>query len=105
MAKQAPSKAPIGGTTRPVRDQRFNMRMSAHQRQTISTAAAALDKTETDFVLDVAMHEAERVLTDRRWFVADPDAWTAFDLMLDEPVSYENDLRDLLASPTVFQRR
>lgn len=105
MVKQTSSNSPGGSTARPARDQRFNMRMSAHQRHTISTAAAALDKTETDFVLDVAMHEAERVLADRRWFVADADAWAAFDRMLDEPVPYENDLRDLLASPTVFDRR
>ncbi|MBX3287316.1 MAG: DUF1778 domain-containing protein, partial [Actinobacteria bacterium] len=60
---------PTAQATRAPRDQRFNMRMSAQQRQTIATAAAALDKSETDFMLDVAIHEAERVLADRRWFV------------------------------------
>ena len=88
--------------TRAPRDQRFNMRMSAQQRQTIATAAAALDKSETDFMLDIAIHEAERVLADRRWFVADTEAWETFDRMLDEPVPYENDLRDLLRTPKVF---
>jgi uncharacterized protein (DUF1778 family) len=88
--------------TRAPRDQRFNMRMSAQQRQIIATAAAALDKSETDFMLDVTIQEAERVLADRRWFVVDAKAWSTFDRMLDEPVPYENDLRDLLRTPTVF---
>ena len=60
------------------------MRMSSQQRQTIATAAAALDKSETDFMLDVTIHEAERVLADRRWFVIDGDDWDAFDRQLDE---------------------
>ena len=95
--KDSPAQA-----TRAPRDQRFNMRMSAQQRQVIASAAAALDKSETDFILDATVQEAERVLADRRWFLVEPDAWEAFDRLLDEPVPYENDLRDLLRTPTVF---
>lgn len=91
--------------TRAPRDQCINMRMSSQQRQKIATAAAALDKSETDFMLDVTIHEAERVLADRRWFVIDGDASDAFDRQLDEPVPYENDLRDLLRTSTVFDQR
>lgn len=96
---------PVTRATRAPRDQRFNMRMSAQQRQTIATAAAALDKSETEFMLDVTIHEAERVLADRRWFVVDAGTWDAFERLLDEPVPYENDLRDLLQSPTVFDQQ
>lgn len=99
------SLRPATQPSRPPRDQRFNMRMSGQQRQTIATAAAALDKSETDFMLDVAIHEAERVLADRRWFVVDDEAWKAFDQLMDEPVPYENDLRDLLRMPTVFDQK
>ncbi|CAN5528801.1 DUF1778 domain-containing protein [soil metagenome] len=81
------------------------MRMSGQQRQVIATAAAALDKSETDFMLDVAVHEAERVLADRRWFVVEKKAWRAFDQLMDEPVPYENELRDLLRTPTVFDQQ
>lgn len=90
--------------TRAPRDQRFNMRMSTQQRQVIASAAAAVDKSETDFVLDATVQAAERVLADRRWFVIEPDAWNEFDRLLDEPIPYENDLRDLLRSPTVFEQ-
>lgn len=91
--------------TRAPRDQRFNMRMSSQQRQVIASAAAALDKSETDFVLDATVQAAERVLADRRWFIIEPDAWDELDRLLDEPVPYENDLRDLLRTPTVFEHR
>ena len=91
-------------TSRAPRDQRFNMRMSAQQRRTIAAAAAALDRSETDFMLEASVHEAERVLADRRWFVVDADAWKSFNAMLDAPVPYEEDLRDLLATPTVFEQ-
>ncbi len=99
MNPQAPTPTP-----RAPRDQRFNMRMSSQQRQTIASAAAALDKSETDFMLEAAVVEAERVLTDRRWFVVDDEAWESFNAMLDEPVPYEDDLRKLLTTPTVFER-
>jgi len=91
--------------TRAPRDQRINMRMSSQQRQTIATAAAALDKSETDFMLDATIHEAERVLADRRCFVIDGGAWDAFDRQLHEPVPCENDLRDLLRTPTIFDQQ
>jgi len=80
------------------------MRMSSQQRHLIGRAAAALDKTETDFMLEAATSAAERVLTDRRWFALSDDAWARFEELLDAPVPYENDLRDLLNRPTVFDR-
>lgn len=86
------------------RDQRFNMRMSAQQRHLIGRAAAVLDKTETDFMLEAATSVAERVLTDRRWFALDDEAFSRFEELLDAPVPYENDLRELLKHPTVFDR-
>ncbi len=89
-------------TDRPPRDQRFNMRMSARQRQVIASAATAVHKSETEFVLDATVQEAERVLADRRWFVVDDETWDAFDRRLDQPVAYPGDLLDLLRAPTVF---
>lgn len=96
-----PASVPM---SRAPRDQRFTMRMSARQRQTIASAAAALDKSETDFMLDVAVHEAERVLADRRWFVVDDESWARFNAILDEPVPYESDFREILNTPTVFDQ-
>src|SRR5436190_425521 len=76
---------PTDQPQRNLRDQRFNMRMSSQQRYLIGRAAAALDKTETDFMLEVTTSAAERVLTDRRWFALDEEAWSQFDGLLDAP--------------------
>jgi uncharacterized protein (DUF1778 family) len=55
--------------------------------------------------MDGAVHEAEGVLADRCWFVIDGDALDAFDRQLDEAVPCENDLRDLLRTPTIFDQQ
>ena len=55
-------------TERNQRDGRLNLRTSSHQQQLIRSAAAALDKSVTNFVLDSATANAERVLADRHQF-------------------------------------
>ena len=81
---------------------RLNLRTSAQQQQLIRSAAAALDKNVTEFVLESAMSHAERVLTDRRWFVLSEKAWDDFEALLDAPVSRTPKLATLLSEPTVF---
>lgn len=89
-------------TDRNQRDSRLNLRTSAHQQQMIRNAAAALDKSVTDFVLESAMSNAERVLTDRSWFVISSEAWDDFETLLDAPASPNRRLKALLSEPTVF---
>lgn len=84
------------------RDTRLNLRTSAQQQQLIRTAAASLDKSVTDFVLESATASAERVLADRRWFVLSGDAWEDFVALLDAPVSRTPKLAALLSEPTLF---
>ena len=84
------------------RDARLNLRTSVQQQQVIRRAAAALDKTVTDFVLESATAHAERVLADRRWFVLSDEDWAAFEALLDAPVERTPKLRSLLTEPTVF---
>jgi len=50
---------------RAIRQSRINLRASACQEQLLKQAAAATDRTMTDFVLESAVVEAERVLVDR----------------------------------------
>ena len=49
-------------TERNQRDSRLNIRTSTQQQQIIRSAAAALDKSVTEFVLESATTNAERVL-------------------------------------------
>ena len=71
---------------RATRDQRINLRASARQEQLLRRAAAATDRTMTDFILDSAVERAERVLADRRWFMATDEQWEEFQRLLDAPL-------------------
>jgi uncharacterized protein (DUF1778 family) len=89
---------------RPQRDARLNLRASKEQQQLIKRAAAALDKSMTDFVLESAAARAEEVLADRRWFLLDDQAWARFEELLDAPIEDMPRLRRTLTEPTVFDR-
>lgn len=89
-------------TERTQRDSRLSLRTSSQQQQLIRSAATALDKSVTDFVLESATANAERVLADRRWFVLSDSAWKEFQALLDAPVADTPKLAALLSEPTVF---
>ena len=85
------------------RTERVSMRASRSQKAVIERAAAAVDKNMTDFVLEAAAAQAEKVLADRRWFSLDEDAFNRFVELLDAPVQDLPKLRETLAAPTVFE--
>lgn len=87
------------------RELRFNLRASTQQDQLIRRAAASLDKSVTDFVLDSATTAAEQVLADRRWFMLDEEQWSRFEALLDAPLTDSPRLRGLLTTPTVFDAK
>lgn len=88
--------------TRSTREARINVRASARQEQIIKAAAAATDKTVTEFVLGTAVTQAEKVLADRRYFLADDEQWAALDELLSRPLPATPKLAALLAAPDVF---
>jgi len=84
------------------RQSRINLRASARQEQLLKQAAAATDRTMTDFVLESAVIEAERVLADRRWFLISDEQWDQFQHLLEQPARDLPKLRALLATPSPF---
>lgn len=84
------------------RDARLSLRTSTHQQQLIRRAAAALDKSVTNFVLDSVSAAAEQVLADRRWFMLTDEQWAQFQQLLDAPVEEFPRLQHTLTTPTVF---
>lgn len=84
------------------RQSRINLRTSARQEQLLKQAAAATDRTMTDFVLETAVVEAERVLADRRWFLISDEQWDEFQHLLEQPARDLPRLRALLARPSPF---
>jgi len=87
---------------RATRQSRINLRASARQEQLLKQAAAATDRTMTDFVLESAVVEAERVLADRRWFLISDEQWDQFQHLLEQPARDLPRLRALLAKASPF---
>ena len=88
--------------TKATRDQRLNFRASAQQQRLIRQAAEATDNTVTDFILGSVMESAERVLADRKWFVANEEQWAEFQALLDAPLEPMPKLDRLLRRESPF---
>lgn len=89
-------------TTKTARDQRLNFRASAQQQLLIRRAAEATDSTVTDFILGSVLESAERVLADRKWFVASEEQWAEFQALLDAPLAPMPKLDHLLRRESPF---
>jgi uncharacterized protein (DUF1778 family) len=85
------------------RSERVDLRMTASAKQVLQHAAAASNKTLTEFLLDSGLHAAYDTLADRRAFVLDDARWTAFMAALDAPVADNPRLRALLARKPAWE--
>jgi uncharacterized protein (DUF1778 family) len=89
-------------STKTSRDQRLNFRASHQQELMIRRAAEATDSTITDFILGSVLDSAERVLADRKWFVANDEQWAEFQNLLDAPLKPMPNLDRLLRRESPF---
>jgi uncharacterized protein (DUF1778 family) len=67
------------------RGENINLRVSRGQKSLIDRAAHALGRNRSDFMLETACREAERVLLDRRYFALPDEDFKRFIAMLDKP--------------------
>lgn len=65
----------------------INFRVSDEKRVLIDSAADVLGKNRTTFILDAVCEKAHEVLADRTNFQLNSDQLTAFNQLLDAPVS------------------
>ena len=65
--------------------ERWDFRVASQTDELVRQAAATADRTLTDFVVDAAVVEAERVLADRTQFVLETEQWARFVELLDRP--------------------
>lgn len=82
--------------------ERWDFRVAAGTDRLVRRAADSAEKTLTDFVLDAAVLEAERVLADRRHFELPPKRWARFVDILDRPPHEDPGLKRLFSRPSVF---
>ena len=84
------------------KSERLNVRVTKQERELLTEASRATQRTVSQFVLDVATEAAERVLADRTRFELPADSWDRFVRALDAPVAPLPRLRRLLETPTVL---
>jgi len=82
--------------------ERWDFRVAPETDRLVRQAAEAADRTLTDFVVDAAMLEAERLLADRAQFVLGGAQWERFVELLDRSPQDNPGLERLFSTPSVF---
>jgi len=83
--------------------ERIDVRVSPATKDTLQTAAAQVNKTVSQFLLDAGLTAAAETLEDRRSFVLNRQRWNAFVKLLDRPPSVKPRLARLLAERSVLE--
>lgn len=89
--------------TKTQKTQRINLRATARQENIIRRAADETHRSVTDFVLEAASVEAERIMADRRWFELNEQQWTEFERLLELPLPSASKLSKLAARTSPFK--
>jgi uncharacterized protein (DUF1778 family) len=85
----------------PVKE-RWDFRVEPETDRLVRQAAATSQRTLTDFVIDAAVVEAERLLADRTEFALEPEQWERFVELLDRSPRDNPGLEKLFSQPSVF---
>jgi uncharacterized protein (DUF1778 family) len=89
-------------TAQPKKDQRFEFRTSAADRELFARAADAVGTPVSTFANEQLRIAALRVLADRTEFVLSPVEAALFEEMLERPARDLPGLRELLNRPSPF---
>lgn len=84
-------------------DTTINVRVSTLWRDLIDSAANALGKTRTDFIVESAQRHATDVLLDQRFFSLEGDEYRAFLNALDKAPPPNAKLKSLMARKPPWQ--
>jgi uncharacterized protein (DUF1778 family) len=87
------------------RTEKLDLRLTKSAKHTLQTAATAVHKSVSEFVLETALSEAEQRLADRRIFTLDARRWDAFVAALDAPPRRHPRLKRLFREPSVFDAK
>jgi uncharacterized protein (DUF1778 family) len=80
------------------------MRLTTSAKEIIKTAATALHRSVSEFVLESALARAEETQPDRQRFGLNKTQWKAFHKALEAPPRPSKRLARLLKEPSVFER-
>lgn len=85
------------------RTEKLDLRLSAKAKEVIYAAAAAENRSVSEFVVESALARAEETLPDRRYFTLNAEQWEAFIAALDAPPRELPRLRKLFSKPSIFE--
>lgn len=91
-------------TATEARSERVDLRMTPRAKRTLQRAAAAVNKTVTEFLLDSGLSAALDTLADQRVFQLDDNCWDEFMKALARPPKDNPGLRKLLAHKPAWER-
>lgn len=86
------------------RSEKIDLRLTPEAKRTLHAAAAASERSVSEFVLESALARAEETLPDRRRFMLNDKQWKAFLAALDAPPRPTPRLKRLLDEPSVFEK-
>lgn len=86
------------------RSEKLDLRLTPQAKRTLQSAAAASQRSVSEFVLESALQRAAETLPDRQRFGLSADSWAAFQEALDAPPRAIPRLKKLLTSKTPFDR-
>ncbi len=82
--------------------ERWDFRVTPETDRLVRQAAEAAERTLTDFVVDAAVIEAERLLADRTQFALEAEQWDRFVELLDRSPQENPGLEKLFSTPSIF---
>lgn len=82
------------------RSEKLDLRLTPEAKRTLNAAAAAQNRSVSEFVLESALAKAAETLPDRRRFALDAACWKAFQAALDAPTRPLPRLKRLLTEPS-----
>lgn len=88
--------------SRTTRSEKLDLRLTPDAKTALQTAAAASNRSVSEFVLESALARADEALADRRTFGLDAVRWKAFLAALDAPPRELPRLKRLLKEPGFF---
>ncbi len=88
--------------TKTLRSEKLDLRLTRNAKTALQAAAAASNRSVSEFVLESALARADEALADRRLFTLNATQWKAFLAALDAPPHSLPRLRRLLKEPGFF---
>jgi uncharacterized protein (DUF1778 family) len=83
----------------------INLRIRDDVRSLIDRAAEAQGRSRSDFMIDAARRAAEEALLDQTVIRVSPEAFEAFQAMLDRPPQPNERLRRMMTTPAPWEKK